>query len=143
MAGTISSFEGVAKQFNIHTGKINAIPRITPNDKSVTLTLGTDFTGVSGYGLKLFRQGMARFISGMAGYPSMATDINGKQIALLDAADRPAQNVWLPLSVGTGGYAVAILITTTGSVSVQTGYSVGAKPTSGAYTFSVCGGWCV
>ena len=141
MAGIISSFEGVAKQFNIHTGKINAIPRITPNDKSVNLTLGSDFTLVSGYGLKLFRQGMTRFISGMALFPSMAVDINGKQIVLLDAVDRPAQNVWLPLSVGTGGYAAAILITTTGSVSVQTGYSLGVKPASGAYTFSVCGGW--
>ena len=141
MAGVISSFEGVAQQFNIHTGKINAIPRITPNDKSVSLILGADFTLVSGYGLKLFRQGMTRFISGMVGYPSMATDINGKQITLLDAADRPAQNVWLPLSVGTGGYAAAILITTTGSVSVQTGYSMGVKPASGSYTFSVCGGW--
>ena len=143
MAGTISSFEGVAKQFNIHTSKINTIPRITPNDKSVSLTLGADFTAVTGYGLKLFRQGMTRFISGMVGYPSMATDINAKQITLLDAADRPAQNVWLPLSVGTGGYAAAILITTTGAVSVQTGYSLGVKPTSGVYTFSVCGGWCV
>ena len=143
MAGTISSFEGVAKQFNIHTNKINTIPRITPNDKSINLTLGSDFTVVSGYGLKLFRQGMTRFISGMVLFPSMAVDINGKQIVLLDATDRPAQNVWLPLSVGTGGYAAAILITTTGSVSVQTGYSVGAKPSSGAYTFSVCGGWCV
>lgn len=141
MAGIISSFEGVSKQFNIHTGKINAIPRITPNDKSVNLTLGSDFTPVSGYGLKLFRQGMTRFISGMAGFPSMAVDINGKQITLLDTADRPAQNVWLPLTAGTGGYAAAILITTTGSVSVQTGYSVGAKPSSGTYTFGVCGGW--
>ena len=143
MAGAISSFEGVAKQFNIHTGKINAIPRITPNDKSVNLTLGADFTLVSGYGLKLFRQGMTRFISGMALFPSMAVDINGKQIALLDSADRPAQNVWLPLSVGTGGYAVAILISTTGTVTVQTGYSLGVKPATGSYTFSVCGGWCV
>lgn len=143
MAGIISSFEGVAKQFNIHTGKINAIPRITPNDKSVNLTLGSDFTLVSGYGLKLFRQGMTRFVSGMVGFPSMAVDINAKQIVLLDAADRPAQNVWLPLTAGTGGYAAAILITTTGVVSVQTGYSVGMKPASGAYTFGVCGGWCV
>ena len=143
MAGVISSFEGVAKQFNIHTGKINAIPRITPNDKSVNLTLGADFTVVSGYGLKLFRQGMTRFISGMVLFPSMAVDINGKRIVLLDAVDRPAQNVWLPLSVGTGSYAVAILISTTGEVRVQTGYSVGVKPASGAYTFSVCGGWCV
>lgn len=143
MAGIISSFEGVAKQFNIHTGKINSIPRITPNDKSVNLTLGSDFTVVSGYGLKLFRQGMNRFITGMVLFPSMAVDINGKQIVLLDSVDRPAQNVWLPLSVGTGGYAAAILITTTGSVSVQTGYSVGAKPASGGYTFGVCGGWCV
>ena len=143
MAGAISSFEGVAKQFNIHTGKINAIPRITPNDKSVNLTLGADFTLVSGYGLKLFRQGMIRFISGMSLFPSMAVDINGKQIALLDFADRPAQNVWLPLSVGTGGYAVAILISTTGTVTVQTGYSLGVKPATGSYTFSVCGGWCV
>ena len=143
MAGAISSFEGVAKQFNIHTGKINAIPRITPNDKSVNLTLGADFTLVSGYGLKLFRQGMVRFISGMALFPSMSVDINGKQIALLDSADRPAQNVWLPLSVGTGGYAVAILISTTGTVTVQTGYSLGVKPATGSYTFSVCGGWCV
>lgn len=141
MAGIISSFEGVAKQFNIHTGKINSIPRITPNDKSVNLTLGSDFTLVSGYGLKLFRQGMTRFITGMVLFPSMAVDINGKQIVLLDSVDRPAQNVWLPLSVGTGGYAAAILITTTGSVSVQTGYSVGAKPASGGYTFGVCGGW--
>ena len=141
MAGAISSFEGVAKQFNIHTGKINAIPRITPNDKSVNLTLGADFTLVSGYGLKLFRQGMVRFISGMALFPSMAVDINGKQIALLDSADRPAQNVWLPLSVGTGGYAVAILISTTGTVAVQTGYSLGVKPATGPYTFSVCGGF--
>lgn len=143
MAGIISSFEGVAKQFNVHTSKINAIPRITPNDKSVNLTLGSDFTVVSGYGLKLFRQGMNRFITGMVLFPSMAVDINGKQIVLLDSVDRPAQNVWLPLSVGTGGYAAAILITTTGSVSVQTGYSVGAKPASGAFTFGVCGGWCV
>ena len=141
MAGVISSFEGVAQQFNTHTSKINAIPRITPNDKSVNLTLGSDFTAVSGYGLKLFRQGMTRFISGMALFPSMGVDINGKQIALLNSVDRPAQNVWLPLSVGTGGYAAAILITTTGSVSVQTGYSMGVKPASGAYTFGVCGGW--
>ena len=143
MAGIISSFEGVAQQFNTHTGKINSIPRITPNDKSVNLTLGSDFTGVSGYGLKLFRQGMTRFVSGMAGFPSMAVDINGKRIVLLDSVDRPAQNVWLPLSAGTRGYASAILITTTGEVSVQTGYSMGVKPSSGAYTFSVCGGWCV
>ena len=143
MAGIISSFEGVAQQFNKHTNKINAIPRITPNDKSVNLTLGPDFTVVSGYGLKVFRQGMNRFITGMVLFPSMAVDINSKQIVLLGAADRPAQNVWLPLSVGTSGYAAAILITTTGSVSVQTGYSVGAKPASGGYTFSVCGGWCV
>ena len=143
MAGVISSFEGVAQQFNAHTGKINAIPRITPNDKSVNLTLGTGFTLVSGYGLKMFRQGMTRFITGMAVFPSMAVDINGKRITLLDAVDRPAQNVWLPLSVGTGGYAAAILITTTGEVSVQTGYSLGVKPTSGSYTFSVCGGFCV
>ena len=143
MAGIISSFEGVAKQFNVHTGKINAIPRITPIIRSVNLTLGPDFTLVSGYGLKMFRQGMNRFITGMTLFPSMAVDINGKQIAMLDSVDRPAQNVWLPLSVGTGGYAVAILITTTGSVSVQTGYSLGVKPASGAYTFSVCGGWCV
>ena len=141
MAGVISSFEGVAQQFNIHTGKINAIPRITPNDKSVNLTLGSDFTLVSGYGLKMFRQGMTRFITGMALFPSMAVDINGKRIVLLEAVDRPAQNVWLPLSVGTGGYGAAILITTTGEVSVQTGYSVGVKPATGAYTFSVCGGW--
>ena len=143
MAGTISSFEGVAQQFNIFKSKINAIPRISPNDKSVNLTLGTDFTQVSGYGLKMFRQGMNRFITGMALFPSMAVDINGKRITLLDAVDRPAQNVWLPLSVGTGGYAVAILITTTGEVSVQTGYSLGVKPTTGSHTFSVCGGWCV
>ena len=141
MAGIISSFEGVAQQFNAHTGKINAIPRITPNDKSVNLTLGSDFTGVSGYGLKLFRQGMTRFITGMALFPSMAVDISGKRIVLLDSVDRPAQNVWLPLSAGTGGYAAAILITTTGEVSVQTGYSMGVKPSSGAYTFGVCGGW--
>ena len=141
MAGIISSFEGVAQQFNTHTGKINSIPRITPNDKSVNLTLGADFTVVSGYGLKLFRQGMTRFISGMVGFPSMAVDINGKRIVLLDSVDRPAQNVWLPLSAGTRGYASAILITTTGEVSVQTGYSMGVKPSSGAYTFSVCGGW--
>ena len=141
MAGIISSFEGVAQQFNAHTSKINAIPRITPNDKSVNLTLGSSFTAVSGYGLKLFRQGMTRFVSGMATFPSMAVDINGKQIALLDSADRPAQNVWLPLSGGSGGYAVAILISTTGAVTVQTGYALGAKPASGAYTFSVCGGW--
>ena len=143
MAGIISSFEGVAQQFNAHTGKINTIPRITPNDKAVNLTLGSDFTAVSGYGLKVFRQGMTRFITGMALFPSMAADIQGKQIALLDPVDRPAQNVWLPLSAGTGGYAAAILITAVGSVSVQTGYSVGVKPSSGAYTFSVCGGWCV
>ena len=143
MAGIISSFEDAAKQFNAHTGKINAIPRITPNDKSVNLTPGSDFTLVSGYGLKLFRQGMTRFISGMVGFPSMAVDISGKRIVLLDSVDRPAQNVWLPLSVGTGGYAAAILITTTGEVSVQTGYSMGVKPASGAYTFGVCGDWCV
>ena len=143
MAGVISSFEGVAKQFNIHTGKINSIPRITPLIRSVNLTLGPDFTLVSGYGLKMFRQGMNRFITGMALFPSMGVDINGKRIVLLDSVDRPAQNVWMPLSAGTGGYAAAILITTTGEVSVQTGYSVGVKPTSGAYTFSVCGGWCV
>ena len=141
MAGVISSFEGVAQQFNIHTGKINAIPRITPNDKSVNLTLGSDFTVVSGYGLKMFRQGMTRFITGMALFPSMAVDINGKRIVLLEAVDRPAQNVWLPLYVGTGGYGAAILITTTGEVCVQTGYSLGVKPATGAYTFSVCGGW--
>ena len=143
MAGVISSFEGVAQQFNTHTGKINSIPRITPIIRSVNLTLGPDFTLVSGYGLKMFRQGMNRFITGMVLFPSMAVDINGKQIILLDAVDRPAQNVWLPLSVGTGGYAAAILITTTGVVSVQTGYSLGVKPTTGPYTFSVCGGWCV
>ena len=141
MAGIISSFEGVAQQFNAHTDKINTIPRITPNDRSVNLTLGSDFTVVSGYGLKLFRQGMTRFISGMVGFPSMAVDINGKRIVLLDAADRPTQNVWLPHSAGAGGYGAAILITTTGEVSVQTGYSVGVKPASGAYTFGVCGGW--
>ena len=143
MAGVISSFEDTAKQFNVHTGKINSIPRITPLIRSVNLTLGPDFTVVSGYGLKMFRQGMNRFITGMALFPSMAVDIHGKRIVLLDAVDRPAQNVWLPLSVGGGGYAAAILITTTGEVSVQTGYSVGVKPTSGGYTFSVCGGWCV
>ena len=141
MAGIISSFEDTAVQFNIFKTKINAIPRITPIARSVNLTLGPDFTVVSGYGLKVFRQGMNRFITGMALFPSMAVDINGKQIALLDSVDRPAQNVWLPLSGGTGGYAVAILISTTGTVTVQTGYALGAKPASGAYTFSVCGGW--
>ena len=143
MAGTISSFEGTALQFNIFKAKIDAIPRITPIIRSANLTLEPDFTMVSGYGLKMFRQGMNRFITGMALFPSMAVAINGKRIVLLDAVDRPAQNVWLPLSVGTGGYAAAILITTTGEVSVQTGYSVGTKPVSGAYTFSVCGGFCV
>ena len=143
MAGVISSFEDTAKQFNVHTGKINSIPRITPITRSVNLTLGPDFTVVSGYGLKVFRQGMNRFITGMALFPSMAVDINGKQIVLLDSVDRPAQSVWLPLSGGTGNYAVAILISTTGAVTVQTGYALGAKPVSGAYTFSVCGGWCV
>ena len=143
MAGVISSFEDTAVQFNIFKTKINAIPRITPITRSFNLTLGPDFTLVSGYGLKMFRQGMNRFITGMALFPSMGVDINGKRIVLLDSVDRPAQNVWMPLSAGTGGYAAAILITTTGEVSVQTGYSVGVKPTSGAYTFSVCGGWCV
>lgn len=143
MAGVISSFEATAKQFNTHTSKINSIPRITPVIRSVNLTLDPNFTVVAGYGLKMFRQGMDRFITGMALFPSMAVDINGKRIVLLDAVDRPAQNVWLPLSVGTGGYAVAILITTTGEVSVQTGYSLGVKPTTGSHTFSVCGGFCV
>lgn len=143
MAGIISSFEDTAKQFNIHTSKINSIPRITPLIRSVNLTLGPDFTVVSGYGLKMFRQGMNRFITGMALFPSMAVDINGKRLVLLDAVDRPEQNVWLPLSVGTGGYAVAILISTTGEVSVQTGYSLGVKPTTGPHTFSVCGAFCV
>ena len=138
MAGIISSFEDTAVQFNIFKTKINAIPRITPIARSVNLTLGPDFTVVSGYGLKVFRQGMNRFITGMALFPSMAVDINGKQIVLLVAVDRTAQNLWITLYGGTGGYAVAILISTTGAVTVQTGYALGAFPVSGGKKNKVC-----